>query len=82
MTPDQWQHLKGCLKHVHFEYDGDPAKWRGFLLQFQLYITSQGEMTDQDKVAVMLTNLTGKALTWAMVIEEREVNQSPVLIDF
>lgn len=30
-------------------YDGDPAKFQGFLLQFELFIMPQGEMTDQHK---------------------------------
>lgn len=47
------------------KYDGDPVKCRGFLLQCQLYPSSQGELTDHNKVVIKLGLLTGKALTWA-----------------
>lgn len=53
------------------KYDGEPAKCWGFLLQFELFVTSQGELTDSHKVVILLTFLTGQALTWATTIWEK-----------
>lgn len=48
--------------------DGDPVKCRGFLLQFELYLTSNGEVSDQQKTAALINFLSGTVRNWAAVV--------------
>lgn len=52
-------------------FDGEPEKYQGFLLQRQLYLISLGELSDPQKITVMMSLLTGRAIAWVSTVWEQ-----------
>lgn len=57
--------MENCIME---NFDGNPARCRGFLLQNQLYLASKSNVSDQSKIVHMIDLLMGKAFTWATAI--------------
>lgn len=53
------------------KFSGDPAQCLGFLLQSLLYFAAHKDMSVCNKIVLLISLFTGKALTWAVVVWER-----------
>lgn len=61
------QHSGSFIAHLN-KYEGKPSNCQGFLLKNSLYFTSQGRLTDKQKIAQFMNMLLGKALQWAAAV--------------
>lgn len=69
--------LPSPIGNVHLPlpegFDGTPAHCRGFLLQCDLHLARHtGMASERDKVALVISVLTGRALEWAHVVWESD----------
>lgn len=71
-----------CHLHLQFQppllslsspdkFVGDPSQCQGFLLQCELYFTTQVGLSGQAKIIKLLNLLTYKVLQWATAVWEQ-----------
>lgn len=66
---DRDQHLRPTHRRTYrSQVSGDHAQCRGFLLQCHLYFAAQERISDQAKMNILMSLLTGDALRWATAV--------------
>ncbi len=60
-------------------FDGEPARCKGFLLQCSLFVDQQPSLytTDSSRIAFVCSLLTGKALEWVTVVWRMDGSSFP-----
>ncbi len=64
------------------QFDGEPTRCKGFLLQCSLFVSQQPSLypTDSSRIAFVCSLLTGKALEWVTAVWKMDYKFSRVLL--